>query len=251
MEFSGKTAVVTGASSGIGQATARLLASQGARVVVHYHANREGAVETVESIQNRGGTARAIQADLTTRAGVKHLQQETHSTLGPVDILVNNAGTLVQRCAIREMSDELFEQILSLNFTSLFRVTRAFLEDMISQKKGVIVNMSSIAARNGGGAGAGVYAASKAAALCLTKAMAREFLPYGIRVNGVNPGVIQTPFHDRFTPPELMQRFTEMIPLQRPGTPEEVAEVIVFLASDRSSYLVGEHIEINGGLLMD
>src|SRR5690606_19938586 len=134
---------------------------------------------------------------------------------------------------------------------SVFRVTRAFLPDMLAKGKGAIINVASIAGRTGGGPGAGIYATAKAAVICLTKAMAKEFVGQGIRVNAVNPGIILTPFHEEFTDPDLMQRFIETIPMKRGGTPDEVATVITFLASEEARYLTGETIEINGGQLMD
>ena len=251
MEFEGRVAVVTGASSGIGRATAEMLGAGGARVVVHYNANAEGARKAVAAIQASPGEATAVEADLRSRAGVELLKKQTHAAYGPIDILINNAGGMVTRTPLREVSEEVFDEVMDLNLKSLFLVTRAFLEDMAAKKKGVIVNMASIAGRNGGGRGSGVYGASKAGAMGLSKAMAKEFIEYGIRVNAVNPGIILTPFHERFTSPEMLQGFVKTVPLGRGGTPEEVAEVIVFLASERARYLVGETIEINGGQLMD
>ncbi len=251
MEFEGKVALVTGASSGIGRATAEILGSRGARVVVHYFNNSSGARAAVETIGESGSQAVAVQADLSRPEGVRKLQKEAREAFGPIDILVNNAGNMVRRCSIRDADEELFDEVMDLNFKIVFRVTRAFLDDMIDKGGGAIVNMASIAGRNGGGPGAGLYASSKAAAMCLSKAMAKEFIPYGIRVNAVNPGIILTPFHDQHTSSEMMKNFVKGVPLQRGGTPQETAEVIAFLASDRSSYLVGESIEINGGLLMD
>ncbi|MGH9339408.1 MAG: SDR family NAD(P)-dependent oxidoreductase [Acidobacteriota bacterium] len=250
MEFAGKTAVVTGASSGIGRATAELLGKQGARVAVHYNNNHAGAQEAVSAIRAGGSEATAIRGDLSVMPDIEKLKRETHDVFGPIDILINNAGGLIERCPLRTMREDLYDALMDINVKSLVFVTQAFLDDMIGKKKGAIVNMASIAARHGGGPGSGVYAASKAAALCLTKAMAKEFLAYGIRVNAVNPGVIQTPFHAA-TPPEMMKQFVASIPAARAGTAAEIAEVIVFLASERSSYIVGETVEINGGQLME
>jgi 3-oxoacyl-[acyl-carrier protein] reductase len=251
MEFENKVVVVTGASSGIGRATAQLFGQQGARVVVHYNRNENGAVEAAAAIGKSGGKALTVQADVSNSAGVEQLSRRVREAFGPVDVLVNNAGTLVERCEIARMSEELFDTVTDLNYKSVFLVTRAFLEDMISRRQGAVVNVGSIAGRHGGGPGAGVYAGAKAAVMCLTKAMARELAPYGIRVNGVSPGIILTPYHERYTSPELMEKLVSGIPLGRGGRSEEVAECILFLASQRASYLVGENIEINGGVLMD
>lgn len=250
MDFQGKTVVVTGASSGIGRATAELFAQHGGRVVIHYNSNERGALEACERIIDGKGTAVCVQADLSSLEGVESLKEETHREVGPVDILVNNAGSLLERASIQEMDESLYDRVMDLNLKSVFRATRAFLPDMIDKGRGSIVNMASIAGRNGGGLGAGIYASSKAAVICLTKAMAKEFVDYRIRVNAVNPGIILTPFHEEFTSPEMMERFIKTIPMKRGGTPEEVASVIAFLASDDARYLTGETIEINGGQLM-
>jgi 3-oxoacyl-[acyl-carrier protein] reductase len=251
MEFQDKVVVVTGASSGIGRATAELFGRHKARVIVHYNANPSGAQAAAANIEDSGGKALPVQADVSSSPGVEQLSRQVREAFGPVDVLVNNAGTLVQRCEITRMSEELFDAVTDLNFKSVFLVTRAFLGDMISRRRGAIVNVGSIAGRHGGGPGAGVYASAKAAVMCLTKAMARELAPHGIRVNGVRPGIILTPYHERYTTPELMEKLLAGIPLARGGRAEEVAECILFLASERASYLIGENIEINGGLLMD
>ncbi|HLV01075.1 MAG TPA: glucose 1-dehydrogenase [Acidobacteriota bacterium] len=251
MDFQGKTVVVTGASSGIGRATAERFAALGGRVVVHYNSNERGAMEACQNIIDQHGTAVCIQADLSSLDGVSQLKQATHRELGLIDILVNNAGSLLERASIQEMDEALYDRVMDLNLKSVFRVTRAFLPDMLAKGKGAIINVASIAGRTGGGPGAGIYATAKAAVICLTKAMAKEFVGQGIRVNAVNPGIILTPFHEEFTDPDLMQRFIETIPMKRGGTPDEVATVITFLASEEARYLTGETIEINGGQLMD
>lgn len=251
MDFQERTVVVTGASSGIGRATAELFGEHGARVIVHYNSNQKGALKACQTITDIQGSAVSVRADLSSMEGVFRLRDETHTEFGPVDVLVNNAGSLLERASIREMDESLYDRVMDLNLKSVFRTTRAFLPDMISKKRGAIVNMASIAGRNGGGPGAAIYATSKAAVICLTKAMAKEFVDYGIRVNAVNPGIILTPFHEEFTSPEMMKRFIQTIPMKRGGTPEEVASVIAFLASEEARYLTGETIEINGGQLMD
>ena len=170
--------------------------------------------------------------------------------LGPIDILVNNAGSLVARYGILEVTEERVNEIVSLNFTSAVLTSQAVAASMIERRRGAIVNVVSIAGHNGGGPGAGVYAASKAALTAFTKSLAKELAPSGIRVNAVSPGVIDTPFHEVFSTPEMIQNFVKMIPLGRVGTAAECATVIAFLASDAASYVVGETIEINGGQLM-
>ncbi len=251
MDLSGKIALVTGASSGIGYATALLLAERGAAVAAHYNATREGAERAVAAITGKGGRAYAVQADLSRTDGVESLFREVLGREERLDILVNNAGDLVERRPIAEMDEALWDRVMNLNLKSVFLCCRAALAAMLPRREGVIINVSSIAARFGGGPGAVAYACSKGAVLTFSKGLAREAIAGGVRVNCVTPGVIATRFHERHSSPEVFARFLSAIPMGRAGTAEEVAEVIAFLASQRSSYLVGETIEVNGGQLMD
>jgi NAD(P)-dependent dehydrogenase (short-subunit alcohol dehydrogenase family) len=244
-------ALVTGASSGIGQATARELAKKGYAVGVHYFHNEEGGQETIRQIRAAQGHAIRVKADVRLRAEVESMVETVRKELGHIDLLVNNAGSLVARVPLLEMTEEHWNEVFKLNVNSVFYCTQAVVRTMVQQNKGVIINVSSIAARNGGGPGAVAYAAAKGAILTFTKGLARELAPYGIRVNGVAPGVILTPFHDRFTNEAQMKRMVETIPLKSAGTPEEIASVIAFLASDEARYLTGETVEVNGGLWMD
>ena len=250
LDLTDRVAVVTGASSGIGAATAETLAALGARVALSYHRNRQGAEETTNRIRVAGGTAVAVGADVRRSEDIHTLVDRAASELGPIDILVNNAGSLVARYGILEVTEERIDEIMSLNFTSAVLTSQAVAASMIERRRGAIVNVVSIAGHNGGGPGAGPYAASKAALTAFTKSLAKELAPSGIRVNAVSPGVIDTPFHEVFSTPEMMQNFVKMIPLGRVGTAAECATVIAFLASDAASYVVGETIEINGGQLM-
>ncbi len=249
--LSNRVALVTGASSGIGRAAAIALAEHGAAVAINYLRNAEGAEEVRHAIEAKGGKAVVIQADVSTGAGVKHLVETVRSQLGPIEILVNNAGDLIERKSLRDYTEDLWDRVMDLNLKSTWLCAQAVMSEMIERQRGVIINLGSIAGHNGGGPGAAVYAASKAAVMCLNKGMAKELAPYGIRVNCVAPGVIATPYHDRFSPPEMMEEFVNAIPLKRAGTAEEVGGVIAFLASDAASYIHGETIEINGGQLMD
>ena len=250
LDLTDRVALVTGASSGIGAATAETLAALGARVALSYHRNRQGAEETSNRIRAAGGTALAVGADVRRSEDIHTLVDRAASELGPIDILVNNAGSLVARYGILEVTEERIDEIVSLNFTSAVLTSQAVAASMIERRCGAIVNVVSIAGHNGGGPGAGAYAASKAALTAFTKSLAKELAPSGIRVNAVSPGVIDTPFHEVFSTPEMMQNFVKMIPLGRVGTAAECATVIAFLASDAASYVVGETIEINGGQLM-
>jgi 3-oxoacyl-[acyl-carrier protein] reductase len=250
IDFSDKTALITGASSGIGAATASLFARLGARVAIGYHRHHAGADAVRARIEDAGGTAVAIRADLSKADEVESLVSQAVGALGPIDILVNNAGSLVRRVPIREATGEAWDEILRVNLTSAVLASRAVAASMIARRTGAIVNVGSIAGRNGGGPGAGPYAAAKAGLVAFTKSLAKELAPHGVRANAVSPGVIDTPFHTVFSTPEMIRSFVAAIPLGRTGTPEECASVIAFLASDAAAYVVGETIEVNGGQLM-
>ena len=243
--------LVTGASSGIGAATAVTFAQAGYRVALHYNSNESGARRTAEAIEKAGGKVWVLQADLSTAEAARGLVAGALERAGRIDVLVNNAGSLVARKPFLEVSDEFWQQVLDINLNSAFWVTKAVAPHMAARRSGVIVNVSSIAARNGGGPGALPYATAKGALTCFTKGLAREMAGYGVRVNAVNPGVILTPFHETFTTEDRMKAMVSMIPQGRPGTADEVSGVILFLASDAASHLIGESIEINGGMLME
>ncbi len=249
-DFTGKVALVTGASSGIGAATAVTLAGWGARVAIGYHQNRDGAAHTARQIAESGGHALAIQADMRRVEGAQLLVREAVQALGEIDFLVNNAGSLVRRLPIRQLTEESWDEVLALNLKSAVFCTQAVVGSMIERRRGVVVNAGSIAGHSGGGLGAGPYAAAKAGLVAMTKSLAKELAPHGVRVNAVSAGVIDTPFHEVFTTPEMMRALVSTIPLGRTGTPSEVAKVIAFLVSDAASYIVGETIEINGGQMM-
>jgi 3-oxoacyl-[acyl-carrier protein] reductase len=250
LDLTGRAALVTGASSGIGAATAITLADLGAGVALSYHNNRKGAEQICDRILEAGGTAIAVEADVRRADNIKALVDRTTTELGPIDILVNNAGSLVARSSIVDVTEERINEILALNFTSAVLASQAVAPSMIERGRGAIVNVVSIAGHNGGGPGAGVYASSKAALTAFTKSLAKELAPRGVRVNAVSPGVIDTPFHEVFSTPEMIQNFVRMIPLGRVGTAAECANVIAFLVSDAASYVAGETIEVNGGQLM-
>ena len=250
-DLEGKIAVVTGASSGIGRATALKLAHLGAHVAVHYRRNKDGAEETARTIEKIGREALVCRANVSKEDEVRALADDVHRRFGRVDILVNNAGDLLGRKALLEISAEQWRDVLDVNATSTLFACQAFAPGMIARRSGSIVNMTSIAAHNGGGPGAGAYAAAKATVIALSKALARELAPHGIRVNCVSPGLIDdTNFHARYTTREAFEGIVKGIPLGRAGTPEECATVIAFLAGAESSFLTGETIEINGGALM-
>lgn len=251
MDLSGKVAIVTGASSGIGYATAQALADCGAAVAINYHRNETGAELLRKQIVGQGGKAIAIQADVSVASEVEALVRTTTAELGAIDILVNNAGSLIERLRILDLTEERWDQVVDLNLKSAYLCSKAVVASMMDRKSGAIINVSSIAGRNGGGLGALHYAAAKGGLISFTKGLAKELAPFSIRVNAVAPGVIATRYHEQFSSSEMMKSFVEAIPLGRAGTSEDVAKVIAFLASDAAGYLVGETIEVNGGLYMD
>jgi len=250
LDLTGKVALVTGASSGIGAATASVLADLGARVAIGYHRNDTGAEEVRHKIAATGARVVTIQADMRNAAEIARMVKSAVEQLGPIDILVNNAGSLVARMTLAQLSEEGWDEVIDLNLKSVALCSQAVAAAMVERKSGVIVNVVSIAGRNGGGPGAGPYAAAKGGLISFTKSMAKELAPHGVRVNAISPGVIDTPFHEVFSTPEMMQNFAKSIPLGRVGTAMECAMAIAFLVSDAASYVVGETLEVNGGQLM-
>jgi 3-oxoacyl-[acyl-carrier protein] reductase len=192
-----------------------------------------------------------VGGDLTRKEQVEKLINETIASFGGIDILVNNAGTLVERKKVAEMNEALWDRVMDVNMKSTFLCTKAVLPHMRGKTECRIINISSIAGRNGGGLGAGHYSAAKAAMMAFTKNLAKELASDNILVNAVAPGVITTPYHDEYSSDEMRQKFAANTPLQREGRPEEVAYGILFMASTQASFITGETLEINGGMLMD
>ena len=216
VDLAGKVAVVTGASTGIGRATAIEFARSGANVVVNYNSSQQAAEQVVNEIKSEGGRAVAVRADVTKKSDVDRLIQSSLDAFnGRIDILLNNAGTLVERKTIAETSEELWDKVMDVNAKSVYLCTHAVIPIMKKQGFGKIINMTSVAARNGGGLGAGHYSAAKAAVLTLTKNLAKELTPYGIWVNAVSPGVISTLYHDKFTRAKLREDFKKTITFHR------------------------------------
>jgi 3-oxoacyl-[acyl-carrier protein] reductase len=246
--FQGLTALVTGASSGIGAATAIAFGSKGAHVLVHYNRQEEQANQVLAAVRRAGADGELVQADLSHMAGVHALISALAGRR--IDILVNNSGSLIRRTPLLEFTEDLWDQVLTLNLTSVFFLSQAVVAGMAERKSGVIVNVSSIAALNGGGKGAVAYATAKGALNTMTKSFAKEFAPLGIRVNGVSPGTIDTNFHRTFSNREMLDAVRAATPMGRLGTSEEIADAIVFLASDEASFIQGQMLEVNGGFLM-
>jgi len=245
-ELAQKVAVVTGGGRDIGRAVSLKLAQEGAAVVVNYFDNPADASETARLIMDGGGKALAVQADATKADDVQKLVSTCINVFGPhIHILVNVAGGLVGRKKMEEMDEKFWDFVQNVNLKSAFLVTKAVLPHM--PDGGAIVNFSSQAARDGGGFGAIAYATAKGGVLTFTRGLAKELGPRKIRVNCISPGMINTTFHNTFTKPEVRQKVAAMTPLGREGEAREVADLVLFLASARSSFINGESIEINGG----
>ncbi len=247
MSFKNKIVLVTGGARDIGKAISIKLAEAGAKVIINYCHSTKAAQETLEEIHEMGGEASICQADLTQSQGVQELKDFVIRHYGnTLDILVNNTGGIVGRKKLIEQDEAFYDTVMDLNFKSLFLVTRALFEMIPSG--GSIVNVSSMAARDGGGGGSSLYAASKGAITTYTRSLSKELAPQGIRVNAVCPGMIDTTFHDLHTPEEVRKKVAAATPVQREGTSEDVAELVVFLASDKATFITGANYDINGGL---
>ncbi|MFH0991825.1 MAG: SDR family oxidoreductase [bacterium] len=247
VDLTGKVALVTGGARDIGRAVSLSLAKHGAKVAVNFFDNPLDAEETVRLIKADGGAAIALQADVTKQNEIERLVTQTREALGgQIHLLINIAGGLVARKKMEEMDEAFWDFVLGLNLKSTFLVTKAVLPFMADG--GAIVNFTSQAARDGGGSGAIAYAAAKGGVLTFTRGLAKELGPRKIRVNAVSPGMINTTFHNTFTKPEVRQRVAGMTPLGREGEAGEVANLVTFLASDESSFINGESVEINGGI---
>lgn len=241
----GKTVIVTGGGRDIGRACATRLAKEGASVAINYFSSGEGAESAVAEITAAGGKAFALQGDLNTQEGVDSLVNKAMADFGSVDILVNNTGGLIARKTISEMSLDHWNAVMDLNLTSIFLMVKACLVHMDT---GAIVNLASQAGRDGGGPGAVAYATSKGAVITLTRGLAKELGPK-IRVNALCPGMIDTDFHNIFTKPEVRKMVENATPVKRQGMPEDVANLVLFLASEESTFITGANVDINGGML--
>jgi 3-oxoacyl-[acyl-carrier protein] reductase len=251
-ELKGKTVLVTGASRGIGAACAVGLAEAGCeRFLLQYNSHPDGVKETIRAVQAGGAKeALAFAADLSTNDGIHRAQAEINARGWPIDILVNNAGSLVQRAKLTEYTESLFDQVMNLNVKSAWFVAQTVARGMVERKSGCIINVSSIAARNGGGPGATIYAAAKAAVSTFTKGMSKELAPHGIRVNAVSPGTVDNHFHEVFSTRQMLDNVIAQTPAGRLSTNEDVSDVVTFLCSDAARYIHGQTIEINGGIFM-
>jgi len=247
MRLENKVAIVTGGARDLGRAISCQLAREGAKVVVNYFDDEEKAKETVRIIEAEGGTAVIVYGDMTKAADAENLAAKAREAFGDkIDILVNVAGGLVGRKKLVEMEESFFDFLMDLNFKSVYLVSKAVVPFM--PEGGSIINFSSLAARDGGGPGASVYAASKGAVMTYTRSLAKELGPQGIRVNALCPGVIATTFHDVHSTPQIRQNISNATALRREGAAQEVADLVAYLSSSESSFLTGNNIDINGGL---
>jgi 3-oxoacyl-[acyl-carrier protein] reductase len=250
-DLKNKVVLITGASTGIGAAAARAFAEQGSKVVVHYNASKEAAERVAREVKSAGGEALLVGGDVTKSANIKRIVADTLAGFGRIDVLVNNAGGLVQRTKIEDYSEDFLHQVLDLNVIQVAMFMHEVVPAMRKQGGGNIINVSSIAARHGGGGGAIVYAGAKGFISTATKGWAKELVGDKIRVNAVSPGVITTPFHERYSTAEQLKAMQATIPMNRLGTAEETSGTFIYLASDAmSGYVTGQVIEVNGGQYM-
>lgn len=246
VEFNGKVVVVTGGTRGIGRAISLHFARLGARVSAAYLSNTAAAAELSEEAASLAGSIIAVQADVATSRGARALMEEATGSGGRLDVLVNNAGIL-RDGYLPMMSDDDWDAVVRGNLYPLFHCCKWGVRKMMAERRGVIVNLSSVAALFGT-AGQTNYAASKGAALSFTRSLARELGPMGIRVNAVAPGLIQTAMTAAMKP-DIMAGLIKSAALGRIGQAEEVAEVVAFLASERASYITGQCLVVDGGMI--
>jgi len=249
MELEGRTALVTGGTSDIGAATVRGLARRGADVVIHYHRSTGKAQALADEVGALGRKATLVQGDLSSAQEVKRVAREAGAA-APVDILVNNAGTPVRRVHWMELDDEFINLQFGLTFRAPLYMCQQLVPAMIQQGRGVVINISSTAAQLGGTNTVYAYSAAKGALLTLTYGLARDLAPQGVRVLSVSPGTIDTEFQRTMSLPGQLEELRSKIPLGRIGRPEEIGEVVAFMATDAASFIIGETIHVNGGIYM-
>jgi 3-oxoacyl-[acyl-carrier protein] reductase len=251
-DLRGKVVLITGASTGIGAAAARAFGTSGGRVAVHYNASRDAAAAVAADVREAGGEALLLQSDVTEPEAPARLVAATVEEFGRLDVLVNNAGALIKRQRIEDYADDYVEAVLDLNIRQVVRFVQEGAARMRAQGDGgAIINVSSIAARTGGGPGSVIYAASKGFIATATRGWAKELVKDRIRVNAVSPGVIMTPFHERFSTPEQLAVMQSTIPMERLGEPDDCAGAFLYLASEAlSGFVTGQNLEVNGGQFM-
>jgi 3-oxoacyl-[acyl-carrier protein] reductase len=248
----GKVALVTGGGTGIGAAIVERLALLGADVACAYNKSRASAEAVAENLARVGRAILTVKMDVASEAEVvRGIDEITRHFGAPVHILVNNAGDNINPTSVDQMEKELWDKVIAINLGGAFLCAKHCIPAMKSNKSGRIINITSISARTGGGPGSGHYVASKAGLEGFTRALAKEMAPFNVTVNGVAPGLIYTPIHERTNTPESLEKLRQMVPLARIGMPEETACLVSFLASDNAAFITGEIIAVNGGMRMD
>ncbi len=244
--MTGKVAIVTGGARDIGRQVSLKLAAAGAKVCVNYFSDKSLADETIQLIKEAGGEGIAVYGDMTKAADVKNVVSTCVAAFGnTIHVLVNVAGGLMGRKVLADIDEEFWDAVMNVNLKSVYLVTKEVAPHMT--EGGAIVNFASQAARDGGGFGAIAYSTAKGGVLTLTRGLAKELGPKGIRVNCVSPGMINTTFHNTFTKAEVRTNVAAATPLRREGKAEEVGDLVLYLASDASSFINGSSVEINGG----
>jgi 3-oxoacyl-[acyl-carrier protein] reductase len=250
-DLEGKVVMITGASTGIGAAAALAFARLGSKLVIHYNASGSAAEAVAAEVEKAGAQAVLVAGDVTQAANVKRIAAEGLAAYGRIDVLINNAGGMVGRTKIEDYTEEYIGKVLALNVTQVALFMHEVIPIMRRQGGGNVINVSSIAARHGGGGGAIIYAGTKGFISTATHGWAKEVVGDKIRVNAVSPGVITTPFHERYSTAEQLKAMQATVPMNRLGAPDECAGTFIYLASDQlSGYVTGQVIEVNGGQYM-